>query len=206
LLRAAEPRPGLLPGRLVRHQISQLSWCSTSIADVVMPLRQQDDGPRLEAHLWLSPLYASWTAPRLFGRSLAGCCGRQCRLHTAADHIAVLGHGDRELAPEARPVLKAGPGCWPGGLCRCYARLLLLLPAESVGTSFGFPVNGDVRLAISLVGHMGASHRGRRLRKRAELTRMLDLSAWPAASGHLPARTGAPDAFEPKTVGVTPLL
>jgi hypothetical protein len=152
---------------------------------------KQDAAPTWKHTYGFHPLYCFLDRPDVSsGEALAGLLRPgNAGSNTAADHIAVLDMAIESLPPEARPGAEGGPrllaradsaGATHDFAAACRQR--------GVGTSFGFPVNGDVRLAISLVPEDiwepaieadGSERDGAYL---AELTRMLDLSAWPAGS------------------------
>jgi hypothetical protein len=135
------------------------------------------------------PLYCFLDRPDVSsGEALAGLLRPgNAGSNTAADHVALLDMAIEGLPPEARP----------GGGPRLLARadsagatyeFAAACRQRGIGFSFGFPVTEDVRLAITLVPSDiwepateadGEERDGAYL---AELTRMLDLSAWPEGS------------------------
>jgi hypothetical protein len=152
---------------------------------------KQDAAPTWKHTYGFHPLYCFLDRPDVSsGEALAGLLRPgNAGSNTAADHIAVLDMAIESLPPEARPGAEGGPrllaradsaGATHDFAAACRQR--------GVGFSFGFPVNEDVRLAICLVPEDiwepaieadGSERDGAYL---AELTRMLDLSAWPVSS------------------------
>ena len=137
------------------------------------------------------PLYCFLDRPDVSsGEALAGLLRPgNAGSNTAADHIDVLDMAMESLPPEARPGAEAGPRLLAradsAGATHDFAAACR---QKGVGFSFGFPTNEDVRLAICLVPEDiwepateadGEERDGAYL---AELTRMLDLSAWPIGS------------------------
>jgi len=108
--------------------------------------------------------------------------------NTAADHIAVLDMALQSLPPRLVPVLRAGPGCWPGRTLPVLRTTLLLpagreawdqlrLPGDRRRPAGDLPCPEDIwEPAVEADGEPRA---GAFL---AELTRMLDLSPWPEGS------------------------
>jgi hypothetical protein len=137
------------------------------------------------------PLYCFLDRPEASsGEALAGLLRPgNAGSNTAADHIAVLDMAIGSLPACARPGAEGAPrllaradsaGATHEFAAACRQR--------SVGYSFGFPVDEDVRLAISLVPEdiwepaIEADGEERDGADLAELTRMLGLSGWPQGS------------------------
>ena len=109
--------------------------------------------------------------------------------NTAADHVGVLDMAIESLPPKVRRRAEGGPRLLAradsAGATHDFAAACR---QKGVGFSFGFPANEDVRLAISLVPEdiwepaIEAEGEERDGAYLAELTRMLDLSAWPEGS------------------------
>ena len=152
---------------------------------------KQDAAPTWKHTYGFHPLYCFLDRPDVSsGEALAGLLRPgNAGSNTAADHIAVLDMAIESLPPEARPGPEGGPRLLAradsAGATHAFAAACR---QKGVGFSFGFPTNEDVRLAISLVPEDiwepaieadGSERDGAYL---AELTRMLDLSAWPVGS------------------------
>jgi len=152
---------------------------------------KQDAAPTWKHTYGFHPLYCFLDRPDVSsGEALAGLLRPgNAGSNTAADHIAVLDMAIESLPPEARPGAEGAPRLLAradsAGATHAFAAACR---QKGVGFSFGFPANGDVRLAICLVPEDiwepaieadGSEREGAYL---AELTRMLDLSAWPAGS------------------------
>jgi hypothetical protein len=155
---------------------------------VISHSEKQDTAPTWKHTFGFHPLYCFLDRPDVSsGEALAGLLRPgNAGSNTAADHIALLGMAIESLPPEARPGAEDGPrllaradsaGATHEFAAACRQR--------GVGFSFGFPIGEDVRLAISFVPEDiwepaieadGSERDGAHL---AELTRMLDLSAWP---------------------------
>jgi hypothetical protein len=137
------------------------------------------------------PLYCFLDRPEVSsGEALAGLLRPgNAGSNTAADHIAVLDMAIENLPPYARPGQEGGPRLLAradtaGGTHQFAAACR----RRGVGYSFGFPVSEEVRAAITLVPEdiwepaMEADGDERDGAYLAELTYMLDLSAWPEGS------------------------
>jgi hypothetical protein len=158
---------------------------------VIAHSEKQDAAPTWKHTYGFHPLYCFLDRPDVSsGEALAGLLRPgNAGSNTAADHIAVLDMALQSLPPEARPGAEG--------------HLKLLARADSAGAthefaaacrqrgvafSFGFPVTEVVRLAITLVPEdiwepaVEADGEERDGAYLAELTRMLDLSAWPEGS------------------------
>jgi hypothetical protein len=134
------------------------------------------------------PLYCFLDRPEVSsGEALAGLLRPgNAGSNTAADHICVLDMAIKSLPPEAQPGQQGGPRILAradsAGATHAFAEHC---QARQVGFSFGFPVDQDVRLAISFVPEdiwgpaVEANGEPRQSGELAELTRILDLSAWP---------------------------
>ena len=158
---------------------------------VIAHSEKQDAAPTWKHTFGFHPLYCFLDRPDVSsGEALAGLLRPgNAGSNTAADHVAVFDMAIESLPPEARPGAEGGPrllaradsaGATHDFAAACRQR--------GVGFSFGFPVNEDVRLAISLVPEhiwepaIEADGEERDGAYLAELTRMLDLSAWPMGS------------------------
>jgi len=156
---------------------------------VISHSEKQDAAPTWKHTFGFHPLYCFLDRPEVSsGEALAGLLRPgNAGSNTAADHVALLDMAIEGLPPEARP----------GGGPRLLARadsagatyeFAAACRQRRIGFSFGFPVTEEVRLAITLVPSDiwepateadGEERDGAYL---AELTRMLDLSAWPEGS------------------------
>ncbi len=158
---------------------------------VIAHSEKEDAAPTWKHTFGFHPLYCFLDRPDVSsGEALAGLLRPgNAGSNTAADHIAVLDMAIGSLPERARPGQEGGPRLLAradsAGATHAFAAACR---QRGVGFSFGFPVDEDVRSAISLVPEDiwepavqddGEQRQGAFL---AELTRMLDLSAWPAGS------------------------
>jgi hypothetical protein len=158
---------------------------------VVAHSEKEEAAPTWKHTFGFHPLYCFLDRPEVSsGEALAGLLRPgNAGSNDAADHIAVLAMALAALPVEAQPGREGGPrllaradsaGATHAFTAACRER--------GVGYSFGFPVDEDVRLAISLVPAdiwepaVEADGEPRRSGELAELTRMLDLSTWPEGS------------------------
>jgi Transposase DDE domain group 1 len=137
------------------------------------------------------PLYCFLDRPDVSsGEALAGLLRPgNAGSNTAADHIALLDMAIESLPPEARPGQQSGPGLLArAGSAGATHEFAAACRRRGVGFSFGFPATEEVRLAITRLPEDiwepateadGDERQGAYL---AELTRVLDLSAWPEGS------------------------
>jgi hypothetical protein len=152
---------------------------------------KQDAAPTWKHTYGFHPLYCFLDRPEVSsGEALAGLLRPgNAGSNTAADHIAVLDMAIEGLPPKARPGAAGGPRLLAradsAGATHDFAAACR---QKGVGFSFGFPTHEEVRLAICLVPEDiweparegdGEERDGAYL---AELTRMIDLSAWPTGS------------------------
>jgi hypothetical protein len=161
-------------------------------ATVVIAHSEKEDAAATWKHTFgFHPLYCFLDRPEVSsGEALAGLLRPgNAGSNTTADHISVL-----EMAMESLPVpARSGHEDGPRLLSRADSAgatygFAKACRDKKVGFSFGFPIGEDVRLAISLVPEElwepaieddGEEREGAFL---AELTRLVDLSAWPEAS------------------------
>ena len=158
---------------------------------VVVHSEKEDAAPTWKHTFGFHPLYCFLDRPEVSsGEALAGLLRPgNAGSNTTCDHIAVLEMALESLPAYARPGQEGGPrllaradsaGATYGFAKACRDR--------HVGFSFGFPVDEDVRVAITLVPEdiwepaVEADGEERESGELAELTRMLDLSAWPEGS------------------------
>jgi hypothetical protein len=152
---------------------------------------KQDAAPTWKHTFGFHPLYCFLDRPEVSsGEALAGVLRPgNAGSNTAEDHIAVLDMAIASLPGCARPAAEGGPRLLAradsAGATHDFAAACR---RKGAGFSFGFPVTEVVRLAISLVPEdiwepaIEADGEQRDGACLAELTRMLDLSAWPEGS------------------------
>lgn len=194
----------LMALRAGRAEARAAAWRAGAAPDLSQELVLDFDGTVVVAHsekegaapTWkhtfgFHPLYCFMDRPDVSsGEALAGLLRPgNAGSNTAADHVALLDMAIESLPSQARPGAEGGPRVLAradsagathefGAACR----------HRGVGFSFGFPVTAEVRLAITLVPEDiwepateadGEERDGAYL---AELTHMVDLSAWPQGS------------------------
>ena len=155
---------------------------------VIAHSEKEDAAPTWKHTFGFHPLYCFLDRPEVSsGEALAGLLRPgNAGSNTAADHIALLGTAIESLPAEARP----GPEGGPRLLARADSagathEFAAACRQRGVGFSFGFPVTEEVRVAITRVPEdiwepaIEADGEERQGAYLAELTCMLDLSAWP---------------------------
>ena len=158
---------------------------------VIAHSEKEDAAPTWKHTFGFHPLYCFLDRPEVSsGEALAGLLRPgNAGSNTAEDHIAVLDMAITNLPPEARPGREGGPRLLAradsAGATHAFAAACR---QRGAGYSFGFPVDEDLRLAISLVPEeiwepaVEADGEARKAGELAELSRVLDLSAWPEGS------------------------
>lgn len=152
---------------------------------------KQDAAPTWKHSFGFHPLPCFLDRPEISsGEALAGLLRPgNAGSNTTADHISALDMAIEALPAQARPGRPHGPcllaradsaGATYGFASACRDK--------RVGFSFGFPIDEGVRAAICLVPSdiwepaIEANGEPRQAAQLAELTRMVDLSAWPSGS------------------------
>jgi hypothetical protein len=183
--RAAAWRAGAAPG------LGEELVLDFDATVVVSRSEKEDAAPTWKHTFGFHPLYCFLDRPEVSsGEALAGLLRPgNAGSNTAEDHIAVLDMAIESLPPEARPGQDGGPRLLAradsAGATHEFAAACR---QKGVSFSFGFPVTEEVRLAISLVPEdiwepaIDADGEQRDGAYLAEVTRMLDLSAWPEGS------------------------
>ena len=158
---------------------------------VVAHSEKEEAAPTWKHTFGFHPLYCFLDRPEVSsGEALAGLLRPgNAGSNTASDHVAVLDMALANLPGGARPGREGGPRLLAradsAGAAHEFATACR---QRCVGFSFGFPVAEEVRVAITLVPEdiwepaIEADGEERDGAYLAELTRMLDFSAWPEGS------------------------
>jgi hypothetical protein len=205
--------PGLQAGRAKAREAAWAAGTAPDLrqelvldidATVVISHSEGKEGaaPTWEHTFGFHPLYCFLDRPEVSsGEALSGLLRPgNAGSNTAEDHKEVLRLALGSLPAYARP---KEDGSGPRYLVRAdsagathdFARTCR---AEHVGFSFGFPVDEKVRIALSLVPEEAwylAIEGDGRLREKAfvaELTNLVDLSAWPEGSRVVVRRGASP--------------
>lgn len=195
-------RLGLL--RSGRAQARAAAWAAGAAPDlsgelvldfdatvVIAHSEKEDAAPTWKHTFGFHPLYCFLDRPEVSsGEALAGLLRPgNAGSNTAADHVTVLEMALDSLPAQARPGQGDGPRLLAradsAGATHGFAKACR---DKKVGFSFGFPIDEQVRSAITLVPEgiwepaVEADGDIRDGAFLAELSRMVDLSAWPEGS------------------------
>ena len=176
---------------------------------VVAHSEKEEAAPTWKHTFGFHPLYCFLDRPEVSsGEALAGLLRPgNAGSNTASDHVAVLDMALANLPGGARPGREGGPRLLAradsAGAAHEFATACR---QRCVGFSFGFPVAEEVRVAITLVPEdiwepaIEADGEERDGAYLAELTRMLDFSAWPEGSRVIVRRERPPPRCRPHPV------